>query len=503
MAHLLEHMVFKGTPTHPNIPQALQDRGARFNGTTTPDRTNYFETVPASDENLEFCIRLEADRLVHSPIRQADLDTEFTVVRNEFERSENAPLGVLAKRIAAAAYEWHNYGKSTIGNRSDIERVPVAHLRAFYQKYYQPDNVVLIVAGHFDEAHALGVIQQSFGAIPRPERQLDTTYTEEPPQDGERLVTLRRVGDVGAVGVAYHIPAGPHEDVAPLQVLANILSTPPSGRLHKSLIDTQLATQVFASARGQHDPGLMTMQAIVRDPQVLDNVRDMMLDVVEQISANGVTAEEVTRAKQQLLKARALAATDTSQIAIALSEWAAQGDWRLYFLARDRIAQVTPESVQAVAARYLQRNNRTVGVFIPTDKPERIAIPSTPNVQALVADYQGSAAIAEGQEFDATPTNIESSVQRLVLPEGIKVTLLPKPSRGAEVHLTLTLRYGDAESLKGFEATSGFLGDLMLRGTRKMSYQHMRDELDKLQATLVTGAVVAVAGRPRVAHPGP
>ena len=300
-------------------------------------------------------------------------------------------------------------------------------------------------------------------------------------------MTLRRVGDVGAVGVAYHIPAGPHEDIAPLQVLANILSTTPSGRLHKLLVETKQAAQVFVSARGQHDPGLMTMQATVRDPQVLDNVRDTMLDAVEQIGATGVTDEEVTRAKQQILKARALAAADTSQIAIALSEWAAQGDWRLYFLARDRIAQVTPEAVQAVATRYLQRNNRTVGVFIPTDKPERIAIPSTPNVQALLADYQGRTAIAAGEVFDATPANIEARVQRLVLPEGIKVTLLPKSSRGEEVHLTLTLRYGDAESLKGFEAASGFLGELMLRGTRKMSYQHMRDELDKLQATLSTG----------------
>jgi zinc protease len=487
MAHLLEHMLFKGTPTHSNIPQAFQDRGARFNGTTTADRTNYFETVPASDENLEFCIRLEADRLVHSPIRQEDLDAEFTVVRNEFERSENAPTVVLSKRIAAAAYEWHSYGKSTLGNRSDIERVPVAHLRAFYQKYYQPDNVVLVVAGHFDAAQALGVIQQSFGVIPRPERQLNTTYTEEPWQDGERLVTLRHVGDVGAVGVAYHIPAGPHEDVAPLQVLANILSTTPSGRLHKLLVETKQAAHVFVSARGQHDPGLMTMQATVRDPQVLDNVRDTMLDAVEQIGATGVTDAEVTRAKQQILKTRELAAADTSQIAIALSEWAAQGDWRLYFLARDRIAQVTPEAVQAVATRYLQRNNRTVGVFIPTDKPERIAIPSTPNVPALLADYQGRTAIAEGELFDAIPANIEARVQRLVLPEGIKVTLLSKASRGAEVHLTLTLRYGDAESLKGFEAASGFLGELMLRGTRKMSYQHMRDELDKHQATLSTG----------------
>ncbi len=487
MAHLLEHMVFKGTPTHKNIPKALQDRGARFNGSTNTDRTNYFETVPASDENLEFFIRMEADRLVNSPIKKQDLESEFTVVRNEFESGENSPTGVLSKRIAAAAFEWHNYGKSTIGNRSDIERVPVENLRAFYRKFYQPDNVVLVVAGKFDESKALVLVQKYFGAIPRPERKLDDTYTEEPPQDGERLVTLRRVGDVGAVGVAYHIPAGPHEDSAPLQVLASILSTQPSGRLFKSLVETKKATSVFASGRGQHDPSLMSIQATVRDVALLDEVRDTIFATVEQIGAQGVTAEEVARAKGQILKARELSAADTSQIAVSLSEWAAQGDWRLYFLSRDRAELVTPKSVQAVAAKYLQRNNRTVGMFIPTEKPERIAIPSTPNLKELLANYTGRAAIAEGEAFDATPANIESRVERQVLPEGIKVALLPKKSRGEEVHLTLTLRYGNEQNLKGFEAANGFLGDLMLRGTKQMSYQQVRDELDKLKATLSSG----------------
>src|SRR5712691_7442442 len=222
MAHLLEHMVFKGTPRHPKVPKALQEHGAQFNGSTSDDRVNYFETLSATDENLEFAIDLEADRMVNSYIKQEDLDSEMTVVRNEFERGENSPGAVLSERISAAAYDWHNYGKSTIGNRSDIERVPVENLRAFYKKYYQPDNVVLIVAGKFDEGKALALVQKYFGVIPRPERKLDNTYTEEPPQDGERVVTLRRVGDVAAVGVAYHIPAGPHEEHAALQVLANI-----------------------------------------------------------------------------------------------------------------------------------------------------------------------------------------------------------------------------------------------------------------------------------------
>ena len=166
---------------------------------------NYFETLAASDENLEFAIDLEADRLVNSFIKKEDLDSEMTVVRNEFERGENSPQGVLMQRIEAAAYDWHNYGKPTIGNRSDIERVPIENLQAFYKKYYQPDNVVLVVAGKFDEAKALALVQKYFGAIPRPTRKLDDTWTEEPPQDGERLVTLRRVGDVqrGGRGVSH------------------------------------------------------------------------------------------------------------------------------------------------------------------------------------------------------------------------------------------------------------------------------------------------------------
>src|SRR5712675_2247421 len=235
MAHLLEHMVFKGTPRHPKIPKLLQEHGAQFNGSTSSDRVNYFETLAATQENLDFALDLEADRLVNSFIKQEDLDSEMTVVRNEFERGENSPGRVLSERIAAAAYDWHNYGKSTIGNRTDIERVPVENLKAFYKKYYQPDNIVLIVAGKFDEAKALALVQQHLGSIPKPARKLTGAYTEEPPQDGERAVVLRRVGTVGSVAAAYHIPAAAHDDWAPLSVLAGTVSQQPNGRLYKAL----------------------------------------------------------------------------------------------------------------------------------------------------------------------------------------------------------------------------------------------------------------------------
>jgi zinc protease len=497
MAHLLEHMVFKGTPRHPKIPRDLQNHGAQFNGSTSSDRVNYFETLSASDENLEFAIDLEADRLVNSYIKGEDLASEMTVVRNEFERGENSPSGVLSKRIAAAAYNWHNYGKPTIGNRSDIERVPVENLRAFYRKYYQPDNVILVVAGKFEEPMALGFIQKYFGPIPRPERKLPTTYTEEPPQDGERTVVLRRVGDVGVVGVAYHIPAGPHEDSAALQVVANILSTQPSGRLYQALVESKKASSVSAFAGAEHDPGLFELEAEVPKENSLDEVKNVMLTTVEGLAAKGVTPEEVNRAKKQILKARQLAAANTSQIAVSLSEWAAQGDWRLYFLHRDHIEQVTPDAVRAAAAKYLQRDNRTVGLFIPSDKPEKVAVPATPDVAALVANYKGRANMVEGEAFDATPVNIESRARREELPEGVKVTLLEKKSRNQEVHLVLTMHYGNEENLKGFESAMGFLPELMLRGTSKLTYQQLRDELDRLEASMGTGGGGGRGGRRR------
>jgi zinc protease len=488
MAHLLEHMVFKGTPRHPKIPKELQEHGAQFNGSTSNDRVNYFETLAATDENLEFALDLEADRMVNSYIKQEDLDSEMTVVRNEFERGENSPGRVLSERISAAAYDWHNYGKSTIGNRTDIERVPIDNLQGFYKKYYQPDNVVLIVAGKFDVKKALGLVQKYFGPIPRPLRKLQTTYTEEPAQDGERSVTLRRVGDVSMVGVAWHIPAAGHQDTAALEVLAGILRSQPSGRLYKTLVETKKASSASAFAGREHDPGLMSADAEVTKGGSPDEVRDLIISTIEQVGEKGVTEEEVKRSRQQILKQREMAANNTAQIGVSLSEWAAQGDWRLYFLHRDNIEQVTPETVRAAAARYLVRNNRTVGMFVPTEKAERVAIPPAPDIAAMVSSYKGREAIAEGEAFEATPENVEARVQRTEMPEGVKVTLMPRKARGEEAHLLLTLRYGNDENLKGFEAAAGFLPELMLRGTKKLSHQQLRDELDRLSATLNAGA---------------
>jgi zinc protease len=495
MAHLLEHLMFKGTPDHPQVWKELQEHGARFNGSTSDDRTNYFETLPASPENLEFALRLEADRMVNSLIAQKDLDSEMTVVRNEFEMGENDPIRVLSERIMSTAYLWHNYGKATIGSREDIERVPIDRLQAFYHKYYQPDNAVLIVVGKFDEPKALALINEIYGRIPRPERKLDPTYTVEPAQDGERDVILRRAGDTQAIGVAYHICAAAHEDMAPLQVLADILSADETGRLYKALNDTKLATEVSADANAMCEPGVLEIMVEARQDQSLDEIRAKLFQVLDGLGQQKFTTEEVERAKKGFARNFSLMFTDSTRLGGRLSNSVADGDWRLMFLQRDRIAAVTPEGVQRVAADYLKPTNRTVGEFIPTADADRTKVPPTPDVATLLKDYKDTQEVAQGEAFEATYENIEARTLRTTLPGGMKLAMLPKENRGDRVNGALVFHYGSEDDLTGQETAADFLAPMLMRGTTEHTRRQIQDRLAELNAQVRMGDGGSSGGR--------
>ncbi len=484
MAHLLEHLMFKGSTNHPHVPDELTAHGCRPNGTTWNDRTNYFETFNASDENIAWALDLEADRMVNSFIAKKDLQSEMTVVRNEFEMGENQPANVLFERVWSTAYLWHNYGKSTIGARSDIEQVPIERLQDFYRRWYQPDNAILAVAGNFDEAKVLQQIAVRYAKIPRPARVMQTLYTEEPVQDGERQVTLRRTGDVQVATTAYHVAAGSHADFPALEILAYILADTPSGRLHKTIVESKMATSVEGIAWQFHDPSLITFTAEVTKDKPLAPVRDSLIAVVEGIGARGVTAEEVERARQAYLKQWELTMQSSERACIGLSEWSGMGDWRLMFLERDRLKAVTPEDVQRVAQTYLKPSNRTLGLSYPTEQPDRATIPPAPLVAALVRDYKGGAAVSAGEAFDPSPANIEARTVRASLPNGMKLVMVPKKTRGATVHAQLSLRLGSLETLRGKRMAGELASDLLMRGTATRTRQQIQDEMDRLKTRI-------------------
>jgi zinc protease len=487
MAHLLEHLMFKGSTRHLRVWEEMNQYGAQFNGSTFYDRTNYFETFPATDTNLDWAIDMEADRMVHSFIAKKDLDSEMTVVRNEFEAGENSPVEILMQRVLATAYLWHNYGKLTIGARSDIENVPIERLQAFWRTYYQPDNAVLLVAGKFDPDKALALVNAKFGPIPRPTRTIQPTYTVEPPQDGERSVTLRRVGDVAVAETVYHVPAGSHPDYAAIDILTQMFGDEPSGRLYKELVLPKKAASVFAFGFQLKEPGVAFFGATVRKENSLDEARDILTKTVEGAATTPPTLEEVERARQQLLKQMELNLNSSDQVGVQLSEWIAIGDWRMMFLHRDRLKKVTLDDVKRVAAQYFAPNNRTVGLFIPTLKPQVAEIPTTPDVVALLKDYKGGAAVANGEAFDPSPGNIETRTTHSAQPGGLKLALLPKKTRGGSVQFSMGLHFGDVKSVTNRRGAAQMAGEMLMRGTSKHTRQQIQDEFDKLKARVYVG----------------
>ena len=484
MAHLLEHLLFKGSPKTPRPWIEFTQRGLRANGTTSYDRTNYFASFAAADDTLRWYLDWQADAMVNSNIARADLDSEMTVVRNEMERGENNPNRILQQRLLAAMYDWHNYGKATIGARSDVENVDIPRLQAFYRRYYQPDNSTLIIAGRFDRARVLEWIAASFGPLPRPSRVIPATYTLDPAQDGERSVTVRRVGGAPLVMIGYHVPAGSHPDAAAVELLSQVLGDAPGGRLHKRLVERRLATRTSAGQYSLAEPSPMLLVAELGPGQDVDRAGAEMLATVDSLASEPVTSEELERARIQWLNDWDRGFTDPERIGVEISGAIAQGDWRLYFLSRDQVRAVTLDDVRRVAAERLRRDNRTIATYLPTAAPERAPAPARVDVAALVKDYRGDSGVAQVEAFDPTPANLDARTERSTLASGIRVALLPKGARGQAVHARLRLHYGDEKSMRDQSTVAAFAAAMLDKGGAGLTRQQISDRFDRLNATV-------------------
>jgi zinc protease len=486
MAHLFEHMLFKKTKKLASIKDELSKLGGMANGTTSDDRTNYFESFSADDAHLTRAIELESERLRNAIISRDQLATEMTVVRNEFEMGENNPVRVTEQRLMAGAYMWHNYGDSTIGPRSDIERVPNEKLLNWYETYYQPDNAMLVIAGKFDQAKAFKSIATFFGKMAKPTRKLPTTYTVEPTQDGENQVTVRRVGGVPYVFAAWHVPAGTDPDFAAIDVASNVIGASPAGRLYKGLVETKKAAKVACDSNQSREPNMMFCYAQLGPKDPTAGAKDGLIAAAEQFKTP--TAEEVARAKTALLKTYDQILDSSEEVGLVLSEFAAMGDWRMLFLHRDRIAAVTPDDVARIAAHYFKASNRTMAEYVPTEKPDRAEIPEVVDLAPVLKDYKGKAAVAEGEAFDATPKNIEARTKRSTLANGAKLAMLSKKTRGEIVTLSGVFKFGTEQTLTNQRAAADFAAKLLLRGTKTRTRQQVKDQLDTLKATVTFGA---------------
>jgi zinc protease len=482
MAHLLEHLMFKGTDKHPTIDLEFNQRGVQFNGSTWIDRTNYYEIFAANDNNLNWAIELEADRMVHSHIARKDLDSEMTVVRNEFEQGENSAFRVLLKRMVSVAYDWHSYGRDTIGNKSDIENVDIPHLQAFYRLYYQPDNAVLLIAGKFDEQKALALVAKHFGAIAKPARKLPVLWTVEPTQDGDRTFTVRRKGDLQVVAVAYKMPSSLHIDSDAVGFASFILTQAPTGRLHKAIVEKGMASQVFGYPMAGVDPGLQVFGAVVKRGDPIEPVRDEIIKMVESFGDAPPTEAEMVRTRQNFLNQAEKTLANHESLGVQMSEYIALGDWRLFFLSRDELEKMTAAQVAEASKKYFRRDNRTVGIFMPEDNPQRAEIPPAPTLAEVMKDFHPKEDTTVAEAFEPTQANIDARTKRFQVGD-IKVALLAKKNRGETVNVTMALRIGNERDLFDQATNASFAGRMLARGTTRFTRSQLSDEFDRLKVS--------------------
>lgn len=448
--HFLEHMMFKGTrkfdPRNGLDSTELLNRiGAISNATTSEDRTNYFEVVPA--EYLEFCIKIEADRMRNLRLRQEDRDAEMSVVRNELERGENSPEEALDKEMYAVAFREHPYHHPTIGWRSDVEGVSMDRLRKFYDDFYWPENCTVILTGDFETDRALRLIHKYYNNISSNPYKMPQVYTVEPPQEGERRYEIRRIGDLARVWIGYHVPASTHEDHHALNVLTHLLgsSADRSSRLYQSLVDPGLAVDVMARHDERRDPGLIVIGAYVTpgvDPQQVENA---IYGEIERLASLPVKDSELAPLRAANRKGSILARADQMEFAFHLGEAESRADWRWLVEFDDKYESVTPDDILRVARRYFDKSNRTVGYFLPLTEEE--SQPSMPHHEEDEDEEQGGneeRKIAKARK--ATLAEVEKALAPAIVKEregfakhvvrhkldnGLTLIFMPSPGTGS------------------------------------------------------------------------
>ncbi|MFN0119508.1 MAG: M16 family metallopeptidase [Blastocatellia bacterium] len=369
--HLLEHMLFKGTPTYhkrvgTQIASVLQKQGAMFNADTWNDRTRYFEMLPA--DQLELAIHLEADRMRNSFIADEDRQSEMTVVRNELDRGENDPGRILDERVWAMAFREHPYHHPTIGWRSDVEGMPTSRLKEFYDVYYHPNNATAIVAGDFDNETALDMIARHFGPHPASPHPIPPMYTVEPKQQGEVRFILRRAGQLGLIEMGWHTPEARHPDCPALDLLDQVLSAGVSSRLYQALVEKQIALNAGTSAYQFLDPGLFTLAITLRPEAPHETAEDAALAEIRRLKKELVTDRELQRAKNIILSQMIYLRDSPFGVVSAMAEAEAVADWKLYADLPRNIEAVTAADIQRVVNEYFTADNRTVGWFIPREE---------------------------------------------------------------------------------------------------------------------------------------
>jgi zinc protease len=370
LAHFLEHMMFKGTPTRGRgeISRLIELNGGRDNAFTTKDMTGYHVNIAA--DRLDLVLTIEADRMRNLLLAPAEIDSERKVVMEERRsRIDDDPEGVVYEAMSSVAFLAHPYRWPIIGWMSDIARINPAELRAFYDTYYQPNNAILVIAGDVKAPDALALVRRHFGPIPRGANPAPVTALEPPQNDERRVIVRKEDAQLPVVNIAWHVPNFRSDDAPALEVLSTILSEGRASRLYRHLVYEK---RMALGAGGEYsysalDPTLFWFYATLLPGQTPEAVEQALLGEVEQLKKEPVPAEELERARNQIEASFVWQQDSVFSRASILGRFEMLGSWRLLDDYLPRIRKVTAADLQQVARRYFLVDRKNISILLPAE----------------------------------------------------------------------------------------------------------------------------------------
>ncbi len=513
VSHLLEHMMFKGTPTYGKgeISKLLQKNGASFNAGTSLDYTVYFEVL-ASDR-LELAMKIEADRMVNATIPDEEHRLEMTVVRSELERNEDNPHRALYLESMAQAFKAHPYHWPTIGWRTDVEQIRTSQIRDYYKSHYMPNNATVVVVGDIDAEATLAMVKRWFGSIPRGVEPPAVT-TVEPPQMGERRFKIRKPGDTKYLLVAWRNPEVTHADTYALDVLGIILGHGKTSRLYQALVEKKLAADVDASNDTGRDPLLFNAQATAAPGVELDRLEAALLAEVNRLQTEPVTKQELERAKKQVEASFVYSKDSIRSLAQQLGYFNTVASWRYLDTYVERVRAVNADDLRRVARTWLNENSRTVGWYDAMPEPrassgsgtpaqaagaagpsrgvdhyrsEDAGLPALPggppaSFEPAAVPDQGASATASAAGSGAAAVR-GAAPFRTVLPNGLTLIVRRNPANPT-ISLQGLVRAGGIFDPPGKAGLSGFTASMLDQGTKRRTALQIAEAIEGAGAHL-------------------
>ena len=491
LAHWVEHMMFKGSPHFPKgqIMMAVDRLGGHVNAMTTADYTAYYATLPS--EHAELALRVEADRMVDAFFDPDEVETERSVIIAEREASENWPRFMLAEEVIASAFRLHPYRHQTVGWKEDLRAITRDQLYAFYRRHYQPNNAVLVGVGDLDPPSFMAMIERHLGAL-QPGDLPASTIHQEPPQRGERRVTLRLPGAAPLVRLSYRTPGVTHPDYMPLVVLDAVLSggramfafgdaLARSARLYRALVETQLASAVGSHYHPSLDPYLLTMGATVQEGRGPAQVEDALKAEVARAQRESVTERELEVAIRQTQAQFAYSSESVTSQALTLGYLEMVDRYARMDEILGELARVTAQDVQRVADTYLTDDSLTAGWFLPLESGHDVADAPPPSDRSPppegVCLYSRERRGAIGPE----------SVSRHRLANGVTLLVKENPSSSVvavQGDILAGAIHDDADRL----GTAVLTASMLRRGTQRHTYVDLNEALDNAGAELSISA---------------